>query len=69
MIKDIYKVTEFDTGCHDGIVVDLDKKQFVRIETEKETGRSFVYLWNGIEEDFVAKIEIFNIKEENYYEN
>lgn len=35
MIKDIYKVMEFDTGYHDGIVVDLDRKQFVRIETEK----------------------------------
>lgn len=65
MIKDIYKVMEFDTGWHDGVIVDLDREQFVRIETEKETGRSFVYVWNGIEEDHVAKIEIFNIKEES----
>ena len=65
MIKDIYKVMEFDTGCHDGVIVDLDREQFVRIETEKDTGRSFVYVWNGIEEDHVAKIEIFNIREED----
>ena len=63
MIKDIYKVMEFDTGEHDGVIVDLDREQFVRIETDKETSRSFVYVWNGIEEDYVAKIEIFNIKE------
>lgn len=63
MIKDIYKVMEFDTGYHDGVIVDLDREQFVRIETDKETSRSFVYVWNGIEEDYVAKIEIFNIKE------
>lgn len=65
MIKDIYEAMEFDTGKHDGVIIDLGREQFVRIETEKDTGRSFVYLWNGIEKDFVAKIEIFNIKEEN----
>ena len=65
MIKDIYKVMEFDTGEHDGVIVDLDREQFVRIETDKETSRSFVYVWNGIEEDYVAKIEIFNIREED----
>lgn len=66
MKKDIYKAMEFDTGEHDGVIIDLGREQFVRIETEKDTGRSFVYVWNGIEEDHVAKIEIFNIREEDW---
>lgn len=35
MIKDIYKVTEFDTGCHDGIVVDLDKNNLLELKQKK----------------------------------
>ena len=48
MIKDIYKAMEFDTGEHDGVIIDLGREQFVRIETEKDTGRSFCLCmeWN-----------------------
>ena len=63
MIKDNYQVFNIDTGEHEGIIIDIGGEQILRIETEKDTGRSFVYVWNGIEEDHVTKIEIFNIKE------
>lgn len=59
MIKDNYQVINVDTGEREGIIIDVSRKQIARIETDKDTGRSFIYVWNGIEEDYIEKIEIF----------
>ena len=59
MIKDNYQVIDFDTREREGVIIDVTGKQIARIEKDKDTGRSFVYVWNGIEEDYIEKIEIF----------
>jgi len=46
------------TDTHKGIVVDVNDEQLVRIETDIETGKTFVYVWNGVDEDYTTKVEV-----------
>lgn len=58
MDKANVELTDIATGTHQGVVVDVNDKQLVRIETDVETGKTFVYVWNGVDEDYTTKVEV-----------
>ena len=58
-MRDNYQVIDFAIRDREGVIIDVTGRQIIRIEKDKDTGRSFVYVWNGIEEGYTEKIEIF----------
>lgn len=64
MLKENFEVSDYSTENHEVLIIDLSGEQFVRIEKDLESGRHYVYVWNGVAEDYVSKTEIHFLKEE-----
>lgn len=58
MDKAKVELIDIDTDTHNGVVVDVNGEQLVRIETDVETGKTCVYVWNGVDEDYTTKVEV-----------
>lgn len=55
---DILDIGLHHESTHQGIAIDIDEEQIVRIEHDVVTNKTYVYVWNGVDEDFVSKTEI-----------
>lgn len=58
MDKTNVELVDIATGTHQGVIVALNGEQLVRIETDVETGKTFIYVWNGVDEDYTTKVEV-----------
>ena len=57
-----YTTEIINNGDYEGVVIDVNGIQVVRIERNAMTGERFVYVWDGQDEDYSEKVQFFPFK-------
>lgn len=52
-----YTFDVISNGDYEGIAIDVNGKDLVRIERDAMTGERHVYIWNETDEDYIEKIQ------------